>query len=76
MNTQLQDVVRKYTRKGWKIVSQAETSVQLSKKRRPNTIVAIVLLILGILPGLIYIFWPRREKIVYLTYTLGKVNKR
>jgi len=76
MNTTLQDSVRKYTKKGWKIVSQTDSSVQLAKKRRPNALVAIVLLVLGILPGLVYIFWPRKDKMVYLTYTLGKVQAR
>jgi len=76
MNEKLQDSVRKYTRKGWKIVAQTDTSVQLAKRKRPNTVVAIVLLVLGIIPGLIYIFWPRKDKVVYLTYTLGKVQTR
>jgi hypothetical protein len=76
MDANLQNVVRKYTKKGWKIVSQTDTSCQLSRKNRLSVLIAVLLLLLMILPGLIYIFWPRGEDVIYLTVENGRVRKR
>ena len=77
MDTNLQNEVRKYTKRGWKIVSQTNTSCQLSRKKRPSALIAVLLLFLMILPGLIYIFWPRGEDLIYLFVDeKGRVSKR
>ena len=75
MNILQKEIVR-YGRRGWTVTSQVDDSVYLSRKRRPKPLVALVLLILGILPGLLYIFWPRKDEQVFLYIQNGKVRKR
>lgn len=76
MDIKLRQAVGQYLAAGWKIVSQADDAVQLSKRERPNTFVALFLLACAIFPGLLYIFWPRPDKLVYLTFSNGKVYRQ
>jgi len=75
MNIKLQQGVHQYMSAGWKIISQTDDAVQLAKKQGPNMIVALLLLLCGLVPGLLYLFWPRPEKLVYLTFSNGKVYR-
>ena len=55
------------TNRGWRVVTQTPESAQLARDRKPNKLMALLLLLFMILPGLLYIFWPRRTVYVYLT---------
>lgn len=75
MNIKLQQGVHQYLSAGWKIVSQTDTAVQLSKKEKPHMLVVLLLFLCGIFPALLYLFWPRPEKLVYLTFSNDKVYR-
>ena len=76
MNTVLQNSIIRYRRKGWTVTSQVDNSVYMVRKKRPKPLLALVLLVLGILPGLLYIFWPRKTDQIFLYMQGGKVRKR
>ena len=63
----LQAQIMKLTNRGWRVVTQTPNSAQLARDKKPNKLMALLLLLLMILPGLLYIFWPRRTVYIYLT---------
>ncbi len=73
MNDKLRYAMHQYLGAGWTIVSQTDTAIQLSKKDVPGLLTALFLLLWGIVPGLLYIFWPRPRKLVHLSLSEGKV---
>ena len=75
MNIKLQQAMHQYLSAGWSIVSQTETAVQLSKKQTPGIFTTLFLLLWGIVPGVLYIFWPRPMKLVHLSFANGKVYR-
>ena len=62
----LQAKIAQLTNRGWRVVTQTPASAQLARDKKPNKLMALFLLVLMILPGLLYIFWPRRTVYIYL----------
>jgi len=62
----LQAQIIKLTNRGWRVVTQTPRSAQLARDKKPNKLMALLLLFLMVFPGLLYIFWPRRTVYIYL----------
>ncbi len=64
----LQQAIAGYVRSGFQVLSQTDYSAQLVKPKKFGCVVFAVLLILGVLPGLIYIgyYAAKRDQSVYL----------
>ena len=69
----LQAKIVQLTNRGWRVVTQTPSTAQLALDKRPNKLMALLLLCLMILPGLIYIFWPRKTVYIYLTFYEGNL---
>ena len=69
----LQAKIMQLTNRGWRVVTQTPESAQLARDRKPNKLMALLLLLFMILPVLLYIFWPRRTVYIYLTLQDGRV---
>jgi len=75
----LEQEVQKYVRKGYRVLSQTDTSAQLVKPKRFSFLVALVLLLLMVLPFLVYLLWymAAKDKTIYITVdTQGRVQTR
>lgn len=61
--------IEKYVKRGFRVVSQTETTAQLIKPKRFNFWLALILFLVFILPLIIYIFWhiSRKDKTVYIS---------
>ena len=70
----LQAQIVKLTNRGWRVVTQTPLSAQLARDKRPNKLMALLLLLLMVFPGLLYIFWPRRTVYIYLTLYDGRLK--
>src|SRR5579875_2758939 len=53
-----------FVSRGWSVDSQQRLSASFSCKAGPNGFSAMMLLLLAILPGLLYIFWPRGARAI------------
>ncbi len=63
----LDNAVRPYLKRGWLVQSQTATRAQLVKHPgKRSVLVFIVLFLLFALPGILYVIWPRRDKILLL----------
>ncbi|MGA2821658.1 MAG: hypothetical protein ABSF61_13540 [Anaerolineales bacterium] len=74
----LQKEIGRYIRKGFRVVSQTDTSAQLVKPKRFSLLWAIIWLILAVLPFILYLlwYWSRKDQVVYLTVdTQGRISK-
>ena len=74
----LQKEIGRYIRKGFRVVSQTDTSAQLVKPKRFSLLWAIIWLILAVLPFILYLLWylSRKDQVVYLTVdTQGRISK-
>lgn len=56
---------------GWRVINQTPTTAQLTRDKKPNVLVAIILLFLFILPFLLYVLLFRGTENCYL-----EVNKK
>lgn len=65
---ELQAKIVQLTNRGWRVVDQTPRYARLALDKKPNKLMALLLLCLMILPGLIYIFWPRKTAYIYLTF--------
>jgi hypothetical protein len=75
----LEQMIQKYVRLGYRVLSQTDTSAQLVKPKQFSCLVATILLLLLILPLLIYLFMYMAEKdrTVYVTVDeYGRVQQR
>lgn len=63
----LNDEIRRRTSDGWALTAQTETTASMTKKGSGKScLLIVILLMLGIVPGILYILWPRREQVVFL----------
>lgn len=56
----------KYVDQGWRVISQTETTAQLSKDKRASCLVAILLALLFILPAVLYLLLYRGTENLFL----------
>jgi len=71
--------IQSYVRKGYRVLSQTDTSAQLVKPKKFSLILAVLLLILMVLPFVIYLlmYVAAKDKTVYLSVDPdGKVTRR
>jgi TRAP-type mannitol/chloroaromatic compound transport system permease small subunit len=65
-----------YVDQGWRVISQTDTTAQLSKDKRASCLVAILLAILFILPAVLYLLFYRGTENCFLEVTEdGRVIK-
>jgi len=57
--------------RGWRVINQTPTTAQLTKDKKPNFLVAIILLFLFIVPFILYVLLFRGTENCYL-----EVNKK
>ncbi len=66
----LNDEIRRRVNDGWVLNSQTDKTAAMSKRGGGKScLLILILLMLGILPGIIYIIWPRRDQSVFLELT-------
>ena len=64
----LDKAVLEWARKGAVLQSRTETQAQMVIAAKPRSLwLLLVLLVLGVVPGLLYLVWPRKSTIVTLT---------
>ena len=56
----------KYVDQGWRVTSQTDTSVQLTRDKRASCLVAILLALLFILPAVLYLLLYRGTENLFL----------
>lgn len=75
----LEQEIQSYVRKGYRVLSQTDTSAQLVKPKKFNALLAILLLIMMVLPFIVYllIYMAAKDKTVYITVDpQGRVQRR
>lgn len=71
--------IQSYVRKGYRVLSQTDTSAQLVKPKKFNLLIAVILLICMVLPFIIYLlmYMAAKDKTVYITVDpQGRVQRR
>ena len=72
----LQQAIESRVKQGYIVVSQTDTTAQLTKKRGFSCFLFTILLILGIIPGIIYLL-VRKDKSIYITVDeYGRIEER
>ena len=75
----LQREITKYVRKGFRVVSQTESTAQLAKPKKFSLLWALLWFFLFGIGLIIYLiwYWSRRDQTVYLEVTsAGKIRHR
>ena len=63
-------------KQGYIVVSQTDTTAQLTRKKGFSCLLFAILFILGIIPGIIYLL-VRKDKSIYITVDeYGKIEER
>jgi len=64
----LNDLVAKYVKQGYRVVSQTPTSAQLVMEKKFSCLLATLLFLLTVFPFFIYLFWylAKKEQTLYL----------
>ena len=74
----LEREIAAYIRKGYRVLSQTDTSAQLVRPKRFNLLLAVLLLVLMVLPFVIYLlmYIAARDKTVYLSVDVqGRITR-
>lgn len=75
----LEREIQQYVRKGYRVISQTDTSAQLLKPKKFNLILAVLLLILMVLPFIVYLlmYMAAKDTTVYITVDAnGTIQRR
>lgn len=75
----LEQEIQKYVRKGYRVMSQTDTSAQLVKPKKFSALLAVLLLILMVLPFIVYLlmYMASKDKTVYITVDAqGRITRR
>lgn len=67
----IQKIIAYYAQRGYKVVSQTDTTVQLTKDKSFSCLAAVILLLLWILPFFIYLIYYASKKEERLLITLN-----
>lgn len=59
----------KQQKKGWQVTSRTNTTCQLIKDKKPETIVVIILILLFVIPGILYLIFMKGAITVYVEIT-------
>ena len=72
----LQQAIESRVKQGYIVVSQTDTTAQLTKKKGFSCLLFTILFILGIIPGIIYLL-VRKDKSIYITVDeYGRIKER
>ena len=72
----LQQAIESRVKQGYIVVSQTDTTAQLTRKKGFSCLLFAILFILGIIPGIIYLL-VRKDKSIYITVDeYGKIEER
>lgn len=69
--------IAKYARSGYEVLSRGAFSAQLVRKKKFSMTWGVLLLILGVVPGVVYMFWyfARKQQYGYLSVDpIGRVE--
>ena len=58
--------IRKYAGKGWRVTFRTSTTAQLAKDKKPACLPTLLLLSLGVIPGLLYMIALKGSDSLYL----------
>jgi hypothetical protein len=73
----LEQEIQSYVRKGYRVLSQTDTSAQLVKPKRFNLLIAVICLLLAVFPFIIYLLMYMASKTVYISVDpQGRVQRR
>jgi excisionase family DNA binding protein len=56
----------KQQKKGWQIASRTDTTCQLTKEKKPETVVVVILILLFVIPGILYLIFMKGTMTVYV----------
>lgn len=62
----LEDHIRLQAGAGWVVTSRTDTAAQMISEKRPNVVLALLLFVLGIIPGIIYLAVARGTDTIYI----------
>lgn len=64
----LNNAVKSYINDGYKVQNQTNTSAQIIKPKNFHWIIFIPAILIGLIPGLIYLvyYWVKKQETVYL----------
>jgi hypothetical protein len=65
----LANEIVKYVDQGWRVTSQTDTTVQLTKDKRASCLVALLLALLFILPAVLYLLLYKGTESLFLEVT-------
>lgn len=75
----LDQEITRYVRKGYRVLSQTDTSAQLVRPKRFNLLLAVLLLVLMVLPFIVYLlmYLAARDTTVYLSVDAqGRITRQ
>jgi hypothetical protein len=62
----LENAIAIQARTGWLLVSRTDTTAQMTMEKRPSGCIAIILFLLGIVPGIIYLMLSQGTATLYI----------
>jgi len=62
----LEAEIIKQQKKDWQIASRTDTTCQLTKEKKPETIVVVILILLFVIPGILYLIFMKGTITVYI----------
>jgi len=75
----LEQEIQSYVRKGYRVLSQTDTSAQLVKPKKFNLLIAVICLLLAVFPFIIYLlmYMASKDKTVYISVDpQGRIQRR
>lgn len=79
MPATLQSEIARYAGKGYRVISQTPDSAQLVKPKKFSIVAFVLLLLLGIFPGVLYFAWymAKKDETIYLyVESDGRVQRK
>lgn len=65
----IRTAVQTYTMNGWQITSQTQDNATFVRQRKPSCLVAGLLLLCGLIPGILYLFFAGKTMSSYVSAT-------
>lgn len=73
----LQDELVKQATLGWRVVAQSDFTAQIEQETPINVLIALILLVLGLLPGILYILFGKGKRGMFLSIDeYGQITRR
>ena len=62
----LEAEIIKQQKKGWQVASRTETTCQITKEKKPETCLVVLLILLFVIPGILYLILMKGTMTVYI----------